>query len=91
MKIALIHDWFTSIGCGEKVSENIFKIFNFEIYCLLKNKKIEKEIFGKKVLKTSFLQNCPFALKYYRYLLPLMPSAIESFNLRNYDLFDTIL
>lgn len=37
-------------------------------------------------IHTSYLQLLPFVENYYRYLLPIMPMAIEQFELKGYDL-----
>jgi glycosyltransferase involved in cell wall biosynthesis len=42
--------------------------------------------FKNKDIKVSPIQNLPWAKKKYRWYLPLMPSAIERFNLSNFDL-----
>jgi glycosyltransferase involved in cell wall biosynthesis len=46
----------------------------------------EGERFAKKPIRTSFIQNLPFARSKYRAYLPLMPLAIEQFDLTGYDL-----
>ena len=42
-------------------------------------------LFGKRAT-TSYLQRLPGARRYFRLLLPLFPRAIESLDLRGYDL-----
>lgn len=40
----------------------------------------------KHPIRTSFIQRLPFSATHYRYYLPLLPIAIESFDLTGYDL-----
>lgn len=46
----------------------------------------ERGFLGNRTVRTSFLQSLPFARRRYRSYLPLMPLAIESFDLGGYDL-----
>ena len=56
------------------------------IYTLLYNEKVCGKVFPRERVKTSFLQKMPTVLRNrQRYLLPLMPRAIESFDLSGYD------
>lgn len=41
---------------------------------------------AKKTIVTSFIDKLPFAKRCYKYYLPLMPMAVEQFDLRGYDL-----
>ncbi len=48
--------------------------------------KVAESIYRGKVIKTSFIQRLPFAkTKYWNYL-PLMPLAVEQFDLADYDI-----
>ncbi|MBI2119608.1 MAG: glycosyltransferase [Elusimicrobia bacterium] len=86
-KIALVHDWLTGMRGGEKVLEIFCDLFpDAPIYTLLHIKgKVSKKIESHKII-TSFIQKLPCAKKKYRSYLPLMPLAIESFDMSNYDL-----
>jgi len=87
MKIALVHDWLTGMRGGEKVLEALCEIFpSADIYTLVYIKGSVSKIIESKKIYTSFLQNFPNVEKYYRYYLPLMPFAIEQFDLSGYDL-----
>ena len=87
MKTALVHDWLSGIGGGEKVLESIFNLYPSKIFTLIKNeKKLVNSFFQGKEIETSFIQRLPFAEKNYRNYLPLFPIAIEQFNLSEYDL-----
>jgi len=87
MKIALVHDYLIRFGGAERVFLNLRKIFpKSEIYTLLYNKKEMGGYFLDAKINTSFLQSIPLSRKYHRLLAPLMPSAVESIDLREFDL-----
>jgi glycosyltransferase involved in cell wall biosynthesis len=57
-----------------------------DLFCLIDFLPDEhRTAIGGKHPKTSFLQRAPFARRHYRKLLPLMPLAVEQFDLSAYD------
>lgn len=86
MKIALVHDFFTQWGGGERVLKYISDIFpDAPIYFIAKDQKLVDEFLPGRKTVTSFLQDYPGMPSNYRYYLPLMPKAIESFDFSSYD------
>ena len=87
MRVALVHDWLTGMRGGEKVLAALAGIFpDADIFTLFyEPERISDAINSHRVL-ASPLNRLPGVLRYYRNLLPLMPRAIESFDLRGYDL-----
>lgn len=86
-KIALVHYWLVGIRGGEKVVEAICDIFpDIDIYTLIYNQDKISSIIKSKKIYTSLLQKMPFATKKHQFYLPLMPIAIEQFDLSNYDI-----
>lgn len=86
-KVAFVHDWLTGMRGGEKVLEAACEIFpQAEIYTLIYRPDQVSGLINARRVHASWLNNLPGAHRYYRYLLPLMPSAIESFDLGGYDL-----
>ncbi len=87
MKVAIIHYWLDSFRGGEKVIEAICEIYpNADIYTHIYNPlKIPSTIKSHKI-KTTFIQKLPFAFKYSRYYIALMPIALLFLNLKKYDL-----
>ena len=78
MKIALVHDWLTGMRGGEKCLEVLCRRFpDAEIHTLLHRRGATSPTIERMTIRTSFLQRLPGAQKHYRYLLPLMPSAVE--------------
>ncbi|MFH1258570.1 MAG: glycosyltransferase [Elusimicrobiota bacterium] len=87
MKVALVHDWLTGMRGGEKVLEALGELFpQADIFTLLWIKGKVSEKIEQHPIYTSFLQKIPGAGKNYRNFLPIMPLAIERFNLQEYDL-----
>lgn len=88
MKVAIVHEWLTTYAGSEKVVEQMLEVYPEADVFVMVDFLPEKDrgfLKGKKV-RTSFLQNMPFAKKKYRQYLPLMPLAIEQFDLSAYDL-----
>jgi len=88
LKVALVHDYLVRFGGAERVVLALRKIFpKAPIYTLLYDEKKMGGFFKGAEIRTSFLQKFPkFLKKRYQVLAPLMPSAIESLDLREFDL-----
>ncbi len=87
MKVALVHDWLTGMRGGEKCLEVFCDIFpDAHLYTLICKKNMLSPSLKRMHIRTSHLQRFPFVEKYYRYLLPIMPAAMEQFELKGYDL-----
>src|SRR4051812_27438723 len=88
MKIAFIADWLTVYSGAEKVFEQmLLALPEADIYSVVDFiPKDERSFLLNKKTKTTFIQHLPFAKKKYRSYLPLMPLAIEQFDLSSYDL-----
>ncbi len=88
IKVAIVHDWLTTHSGAEKVLANILKIYPAaDVYTLVDFMPLNDRAFlnGHRIF-TSFLQTWPWANKKYRNYLPLMPLAVEQFDLTSYDL-----
>lgn len=89
MKIALVHDFLNSkLGGGEQVLLEFAKLYpEAPIYCLTFDALTYQGKLEAARVQTSFLQKLPSAVKTRpRYLLPLAPMAVESFDLSGYDI-----
>ena len=88
MRVAIVHEWLASHAGSEKVVEQILQIYpEAELFSLVDFLAPEQRSFiGHRPVKTSFLQQLPFAKKAFRNYLPLMPLAVEQFDLSAYDL-----
>jgi glycosyltransferase involved in cell wall biosynthesis len=87
-KVALVHDFLNQYGGAERVLLELHEMFpEAPIYTMLYDPKKMRGKFKKADIRTSFLQKFPkFLKKRHKYMLPFMPTAPETFNLRDYDL-----
>ncbi|TWU48107.1 GDP-mannose-dependent alpha-(1-6)-phosphatidylinositol monomannoside mannosyltransferase [Rubripirellula reticaptiva] len=77
MKVALAHHWITSYRGGEKVIEQIAKLFpGSDLYTLVQNPNIDVPGLRGTTVHTSRLNRFPLVHRTYRHLLPLHPWAI---------------
>src|SRR5262249_49615531 len=88
MRVAIVHDWLYVIGGAEQVLREILQCYPtadvFTLFDLLKPEDRKKLGFEKS--HTSFLQKMPMLERCHRSYLPLMPIAVEQFDLSSYDL-----
>lgn len=86
MSTALIHEHLAQDGGAEKVLLAFQELFpDAPTYTLVYNPARAHPAFLQKDIRTSFLQRLPFGLKKYQWYLPLMPLAVERYDLRQYD------
>lgn len=92
MKIAIVCEWLITIGGAEKVLHELLQCFPeadlFSVVDFFDTQ--QREFLLSKTAKTTFIQKLPFAKKYYRYYLPLMPFAIEQLDLSAYQVIISI-
>ena len=87
MKTAVVHEWLTTFAGSEKVVEQIFaaipisKLFVLIDFLDKKDRGFLRDI----DISTSFLQSWPLVRNKYRSFLPLMPLAVEQFDMTEYD------
>jgi len=87
MKVALVHDYLVQYGGAERVLECFAEIFpKAPIYTMVYDRKLMKGAFADRKIITSFLQKIPFIGSHHRLFPLLMPMAIESFDLSEFDL-----
>jgi glycosyltransferase involved in cell wall biosynthesis len=88
MRVAIVHDWLYVVGGAEQVLREILRCYPdadvYTLFDLLSDDDRRK--LGFETAHTSFLQKMPFLRKRHRSYLPLMPIAIEQFDLSGYDL-----
>lgn len=87
MKLAIVYDWIDKWGGAERILELIFRAFPkadiYTLYADFKRAKWAKPYQAR--IKTTFLQRF-YNLGFPKQLLaPLMPFAIETINLSDYD------
>jgi len=87
LKVAIVHDWLTGKRGGEKVLEVFCELFpEAPVYTLLYNPGSISEKIESHDIHSSFIDRLPFKKKWYRHYLPLFPTAVEQFNLKDYQL-----
>ncbi|BBB91632.1 MAG TPA: glycosyltransferase family 4 protein [Methylomusa anaerophila] len=88
MKTAIIHDWLVNYAGAEAVLAEMLKIYpGADIFTLVDFLPAEARSFLQgRTVSTSCIQALPAAKKYYRNYLPLMPLAVEQFDLSGYEL-----
>ena len=87
-KIAIFHDRLNVRGGGEQVVEELARLYpKAPIFTLLYDRrKFLKSEIAKHLVRTSFINRLPKAIERHRYYIPLMPFAIEGFELERFDL-----
>ena len=88
LKVAIVHEWFVDYSGSERVVEQMLNLFpQADLYAQVEflPDNLRGFIQNKKVT-TSFIQKLPRAKKSYRSYLPLMPLAVEQFDMSGYDL-----
>jgi len=88
LRVAIVHDWLTVRGGAERVLDRMLRLFpQAHLYSMVDFMSEEDRVFlGGAPVKTSFIQGMPWARRGYRSYLPLMPLAVEQFDLSRYDL-----
>jgi len=86
-RVAIVFEWFQRFGGVERVVAEMRKAFpGADLFALVHD---PESLTGTPLegvpVRTSFIQSLPWAKEKYRLYLPLMPIAIEQFDLRPYD------
>jgi glycosyltransferase involved in cell wall biosynthesis len=89
LKIALVHDWMTNWGGGERVLWSLHELFpKADIFTSVYNEEAMPE-FKDLHVETSYLQNVPLAKSKHQ-LFPIFRTyAMESFDFSKYDVVIT--
>jgi UDP-N-acetylmuramyl pentapeptide phosphotransferase/UDP-N-acetylglucosamine-1-phosphate transferase/glycosyltransferase involved in cell wall biosynthesis len=87
-RVAVVHDFLYIYGGAERVLENILAIYPdadlFSLFDFLDPQ--QRSFIGDRRVTTSFIQRLPFARRYHRHYLGLMPMAIEQLDMTGYDI-----
>ncbi len=84
MRVAIVHYWLLGMRGGEAVVESLCRMFpDADLFTLFYDPARISETIRSHRVTASYLN--PLR-RHYRLLLPWMPSALESFDLRGYDL-----
>ena len=87
MKTAIVHYWLVTMRGGEKVLEELCRMFpEADIFTNVYNPdKISDEIKKHKIYTTK-INRWPMAKKFYQKYMPFMPNALMELDLTGYDL-----
>src|SRR5215203_7168387 len=87
-RVAIVFEWFQRYGGVERVVTELQKMYpNADYFALVHNpQEVKGTSFEGIAVRTSFIQSLPRSKEKYRSYLPLMPLAVEQFDLRSYDL-----
>lgn len=87
-RVAVVHEWLTTYAGSERVLEQILKIWpDADLFSVVDFfPDAERAVLQGKHARTSFIQHLPRARQSFRAYLPLMPLAVEQFDLSGYDL-----
>ncbi|MFO7854937.1 MAG: glycosyltransferase [Paracoccaceae bacterium] len=87
MRVAIIHYWLVGMRGGERVLEQLCRMFPqadlFTHVCIPENLS---PLLRERRITESFVARLPWARRHYQKYLGFMPRALESFDLSGYDL-----
>ena len=87
-RVAIVHEWLIGHAGSERVVDALLAIFPeadlFALVCAMPGELPER--YRGRPVRTSFLQRWTGGRESFRSFLPIFPEAVESFDLRAYDL-----
>lgn len=90
MKVAVIHYWWLSNRGGEAVTSAILGMFpDADLFIHVHDEALVRDTLGPEFrgrIIPSFVSRMPGAKRHYKKYLPLMPLALEQWDLSDYDL-----
>ena len=87
MKIAIVHDYLNQYGGAERVIETLHEVYpDAPIFTSIFLPKNLPSVFSTFDIRPSFMQKFPFLDRHFKKYLLFYPYAIESFDLRGFDL-----
>ncbi len=90
MKVAIVHDWLANMGGSERCVLAFHELFPAApVYTTVYNQAKLPDDFKALDIRTSFIQKLPKAKEKYQAYLPLMPLAVEQFDLTEFDVVIT--
>jgi glycosyltransferase involved in cell wall biosynthesis len=86
--VAVVHDWLVDMAGAEKVLEQILALYpDATLYTLIDRMPApDRARFKSRATVTSFLNRLPRVERYFTRCLPLMPLAMQQFDLSGHDL-----
>ncbi|HWA64346.1 MAG TPA: glycosyltransferase [Candidatus Paceibacterota bacterium] len=86
MKLAIVHDWIKDLAGAERVLIELHRVYpSSPIYTLFYRPGFVRQFLPDADIRPSFLQKIPFITRLYPLIALLMPVAVESFDLGEFD------
>ena len=86
-RVALVHDFLLDLRGAERVFAQMCDMWpQADVFTAVYDEEATERRFAGRDVKTSFLQRLRPTARTFRPLLPLYPYAVESFDMRGYDL-----
>jgi hypothetical protein len=87
MRLAFVHDWLTVPGGSERALEVMLGLYpQAALYApVFDRRNFEDSPIAERGVQTSFIDRLPLSKTHHRWFMPLMPLAVEQFDLRGYD------
>ncbi len=87
MRVAIVHDHLAQDGGAERVVQALLRLYpEAPLFTLVYRPDQANPFFRNRKIHTSFIQRAPGGSRFYQWYLPLMPTAVERFDLREFDL-----
>jgi len=85
--MALVHDWLLTLGGADRVLLALHELFpQAPVFVALHNPRRLPDAFKSMEVHTSWLQRLPWSIERHRPLVPLMPLAFRTLDLRGYKI-----
>jgi glycosyltransferase involved in cell wall biosynthesis len=86
MRVAIVHDYLNQMGGAERVVESFHRLWPAApIFTTIADRDAIPASLRDADIRVSWMQRLPGWRRHFRAFLPLYPFAIESFDLRGYD------
>lgn len=86
MRVAIVHDYLNQAGGAERVVESFHRLWpDAPIFTTIADYDVMPASLRDADIRVSWMQRLPAWRRHFRAYLPLYPLAIESFDLRGYD------
>ena len=87
-RVAVVHEWLLDYAGSERVLREILDLYpEADLFALIDSRDAElRAAISRPTKATSFLQSFPRPRQWLRYYVPLMPLAVEQFDLAGYDI-----
>ncbi len=87
LRVALVHDWLVTLGGADRVLLALHEIFpQAPVYTAVYRPQALPSAFARLDVRPTWLQRLPGAVRQHRLLVPLLPLAFRSVDLRGCDL-----